>query len=155
MSSSTVHCPKRIVSGGQTGVDRGGLDAALALGIPHGGWCPKGRVAIDGTIPEIYDLTETESTDYRERTRQNVRDSDATLLIYQGTVGKGTALTLNACRQQKRPCLLIQISEESVDKARQWLNEHKPEVLNIAGSRGDAQLVLQTRVKEFVMSVLQ
>ncbi len=71
--------PEKIVSGGQTGVDRAALETALALGIPCGGWCPKGRKAEDGAIPEHYPVTETESATYEERTRLNVCESDATM----------------------------------------------------------------------------
>lgn len=61
---------ERVISGGQTGADRGGLDAAIDLGLPHGGFCPKGRRAEDGVIPGRYQLEETESADYTERTRK-------------------------------------------------------------------------------------
>jgi len=71
----------KIISGGQTGVDRGALDAAIGLGIPHGGWCPRGRLAEDGPIPARYVLSETDSPEYWLRTEQNVSDSDATLIL--------------------------------------------------------------------------
>lgn len=74
----------KIVSGGQTGADRGGLDAAIELGIPHGGWCPKGRKSEDGVIPEKYLLKEMSSADYLKRTEQNVVDSDATVIFTYG-----------------------------------------------------------------------
>src|SRR5687768_4395889 len=73
-----------IVSGGQTGVDRAALDAAMALGLPVAGWCPAGRWAEDGPIPARYPLTETPSADPAQRTEWNVRDSDATLLLGDG-----------------------------------------------------------------------
>jgi predicted Rossmann-fold nucleotide-binding protein len=72
---------KRIISGGQTGVDRAALDVALELGIPCGGWCPKGRLAEDGSIDLRYPLKETNSSEYRERTEKNVEDSDGTLIL--------------------------------------------------------------------------
>ena len=71
----------KIVSGGQTGADRAGLDWAISMGIPHGGWCPRGRKAEDGVIPARYQLTETKSADYLTRTRWNVRDSNATVIF--------------------------------------------------------------------------
>jgi hypothetical protein len=84
----------KIISGGQTGVDRAALDAALALNIPCGGWCPKGRKAEDGPIPERYPLQETSSADYRVRTEKNVTDSDGTLILTRGPVTGGTAYTV-------------------------------------------------------------
>src|SRR5210317_1948565 len=81
----------RIVSGGQTGVDRGALDAALTLGRVCGGWCPEGRLADDGPIPARYPLQELPGGGYRARTRRNVRDSDATLIVTFGAPTGGTA----------------------------------------------------------------
>ena len=78
---------QRIVSGGQTGVDRAALDVALELGIAQGGWCPRGRLAEDGRIADRYRLVETESSEYRVRTEQNVLDSDGTLVLFRGVSG--------------------------------------------------------------------
>ena len=83
----------KILSGGQTGVDRAALDVAIELGVPRGGWCPKGRRAEDGVIAKQYPLRETPSTDYRERTRRNVRDADGTLIVTADELRGGTALT--------------------------------------------------------------
>src|SRR6266571_9073801 len=80
----------KIVSGGQTGVDRAALDVALELGIPCGGWCPRGRRAEDGIIPERYPLIETPTTAYPQRTERNVRDSDGTLVLTVGRADGGT-----------------------------------------------------------------
>jgi predicted Rossmann-fold nucleotide-binding protein len=73
---------ERLVSGGQTGVDRAALDVAIACGIPHGGWCPRGRISEAGPIPAHYQLTETDSFKYWVRTERNVIDSDATLILF-------------------------------------------------------------------------
>ena len=70
-----------ILSGGQTGADRAALDFAIEYGLPHGGWCPRGRLAEDGPIDERYELTETPSHRYAQRTEWNVRDSDATVVF--------------------------------------------------------------------------
>ena len=84
----------KIISGGQTGVDRAALDVAIHQGLPHGGWCPSGRRAEDGSIDAIYTLQETASRDYPCRTKWNVRDSDATLILYLGVPEGGTAYTI-------------------------------------------------------------
>jgi len=72
---------RKIISGGQTGVDRAALDAAMNLGIEIGGWCPRGRTALDGVIPAKYPLIETHGKSYQTRTKWNVRDSDGTLIL--------------------------------------------------------------------------
>lgn len=127
---------KKIVSGGQTGVDRAALDAALSLDIPCGGWCPKGRRAEDGFLPERYPLEETPSTGYRQRTGWNVRDSDATLILKRGLLAGGTALTADLAAGLGRPCLVLDL-DENPDPAlgREWLAEHAVAVLNVAGPR--------------------
>jgi hypothetical protein len=97
------HPISKIVSGGQTGADRGGLDAAIQLGIPHGGWCPKGRKAEDGVIPAIYLLVETDSADYRIRTEKNVVDSDATAVFTSGELSGGSKLTADFAEMHGKP----------------------------------------------------
>ncbi len=129
--------PAKIVSGGQTGVDRGALDAALATGIEHGGWCPAGRLAEDGQIPAKYQLAELRSRYYPDRTEKNVRDSDATLILYRGRMTGGTKLTQRLCRQIGRPELSVSIANPSRarEKIVAWLNEVRPPTLNVAGPR--------------------
>jgi len=126
---------ERVVSGGQTGVDRAALDVALDLGIPCGGWCPAGRLAEDGAIPERYLLRETESASYPERTERNVRDSDATLILYRARMRGGTALTARLARHHGRPCLALEIAAADPDAIGRWLAEHGVRVLNVAGPR--------------------
>ena len=128
--------PNRIVSGGQTGVDRGALDAALALGIEHGGWCPMNRQSEDGSIPSRYQLTELAGADYARRTEQNVIDSDATLVLYEGPLIGGTRLTVRFASIHSRPCLTQPLGRKfDPDRVRQWLNQLQPDSLNIAGPR--------------------
>jgi len=93
--------PLTIFSGGQAGVDRGALDAAIELGNPCGGWCPRGRAAEDGPIPSRYPLFEAKGG-YELRTRRNVESSDGTLILHRGPFGAGTQLTLETCREQAR-----------------------------------------------------
>ena len=126
----------QIVSGGQTGVDRGALDAALECGVPCGGWCPKGRRAEDGFISGRYPLKETDSSDYRQRTEWNVRDSDGTLILHQGPLEGGTALTGDLTALHGRPCLSVELGKEGeIEPARKWLEEHHIRILNVAGPR--------------------
>lgn len=99
----------RIVSGGQTGVDRAGLDAAMEAGIPVGGWCPAGRLAEDGRIPERYPLSELDSPGYAARTERNVIQSDATLVLNIGELADGTALTAEFAREFGKPLLVVQL----------------------------------------------
>jgi predicted Rossmann fold nucleotide-binding protein DprA/Smf involved in DNA uptake len=127
---------EKLVSGGQTGVDRAALDVALALRLPCGGWCPAGRLAEDGAIPERYPLRETESASYPERTRRNVLDSDATLILYRGKLRGGTALTARLARHHGRPCLTVALETAPRPEAiRDWLVERAVHVLNVAGPR--------------------
>ncbi len=97
----------KIISGGQTGVDRGALDAALELSFPCGGWCPAGRKAEDGAIPDRYPLEELPSADYVKRTRQNVTDSDGTIVISFGELTGGTLKTVRFCERLKKPVLVV------------------------------------------------
>jgi len=134
------HAIRRIVSGGQTGVDRGALDAAMALGIPHGGWCPAGRLAEDGRIPAKYRLQENESADYADRTHRNVLDSDGTLILYCGQLSGGTRLTLRLARRYEKPCLTVDLRDcPPQAKVLAWLNAHRVRALNVAGPRESAQ----------------
>src|SRR5260221_10992589 len=100
----------RIVSGGQTGVDRAALDVALEQGIACGGWCPRGRRAEDGPLDERYPLQETPWDGYPQRTEWNVRDSDATLILSRGTPDRGTALTEDIARRRKKPDLAVDLN---------------------------------------------
>ena len=130
---------RRIVSGGQTGADRGGLDAAIELEIPHGGWCPRGRRAEDGRIPSGYELEETESSRYEVRTERNVASSDATVVFTRGAPTGGSALTVAMARKHGKPCLPVDVERVSTDDAaarlRAFVLEQQVEILNVAGSR--------------------
>ena len=84
---------RKIISGGQTGVDRAALDAAIKLAIAHGGSIPKGRITEDGPLPDTYNLKETRSSSYAERTAKNVQDADGTLIISRGQLTGGSEYT--------------------------------------------------------------
>lgn len=128
---------EKIISGGQTGADRGGLDAALARGFPCGGWCPRDRRAEDGRIPERYPLKEAMSRSYTVRTRLNVEQSDGTLIICHGAVTGGSLLTRNIAVGLGKPCLVIDSAKRSVPIAAvlKWVMENSITILNVAGSR--------------------
>ena len=127
---------EKIVSDGQTGVDRAALDVGLALGLALGGWCPRGRRAEDGRIPDRYPLVETPERNYPTRTRRNIEDSNGTLILNLGTLDGGTALTVAHARQIGKPCLIVAL-EEGIEPAtfREWLAANHIAVLNIAGPR--------------------
>ena len=163
----------KIVSGGQTGGDRGGLDAAIALGIPHGGWCPKGRIAEDGVIPERYELEECGSKSYVRRTELNVKDSDATVIFTPGAPTGGSKKTAEFADKHGKPCLIVDTLGERASLVEQivtWLrevslNQHTESylfpvedpglVLNVAGSRGSKAPLLQGFVQEVMTAVIK
>ncbi len=147
--------PAKIVSGGQTGVDRAALDTAIALQIPHGGWCPRGRPAEDGRIPDHYDLRETESTAYPVRTERNVVDSDATLILCRGPLGGGTELTARLAEKHGRPCLIVDLREPpSGETVLRWLREQQVEVLNVAGPRESQSPGIAADARAFLAGLL-
>ena len=146
---------KKIVSGGQAGVDRGALDAALQLGFDCGGWCPAGRRAEDGIIPSQYPLTETESARYEARTEQNIIDSDATLIITGGRLEGGTRLTMEIALQQDKPCLVIDLRQPlALDQVHTWITTLEISTLNIAGPRESKQAGITLKTRDLVANLL-
>jgi hypothetical protein len=139
-----------IVSGGQTGADRGALDAALEAGVPCGGWCPRGRRAEDGTIPERYPLRETPTAEYPQRTEWNVRDSDGTALLHYGKVDRGTALTERLARRQHRPVIALDVRQARPRDLADWIETRKIARLNVAGPRESRAPGLQAAVVAFL-----
>ncbi len=145
----------KIVSGGQTGVDRGALDAALVAGFPCGGWCPADRGAEDGEIPDRYPLTPlpgafaTEASavrtarqvaqQYKARTLNNIRDSDGTVILFSGTLSGGTLLTRDLCVREKKPFVVVDAKRltalRAADAIVRFVGAHEIQVLNVAGPR--------------------
>lgn len=158
------HAPKMIVSGAQTGADRGGLIAAAILGYEHGGWVPKGRRAEDGKVPASYPVTETATGDFPTRTKLNIDCSDATLLFsYQDRLSGGSALTLKLARQLKKPVMHVVLERDAeiasnrkvAREIKKWLTERQPGVLNVAGPRETKARGIQNQVAEVMLLVLQ
>ena len=151
----------RIVSGGQSGVDRAALDVALESGVPCGGWCPHGRLATDGPIAQRYPLRETPSSDTAQRTEWNVRDSDATLIIAALPLHGGTALTHDFAQRLDRPCLVVDPGtddthppQDTIATILAWIGELTPSTLNVAGPREDAGNTRYRRAANLLRPVL-
>ncbi len=162
----------KIISGGQTGADRGGLEAALYCGVPHGGWCPKGRKAEDGRIPERYTLRETDTETYPQRTECNVVDSDATIVFSQGAPAGGSLLTLELARRCGKPWYAVDLTRgsqaEHVAGIVSWLHGkaenaegtscgRPPEtcVLNMAGSRESENPGMESTVMALMRTIIE
>jgi len=146
---------RKIVSGGQTGVDRAALDVAIRLGIACGGWCPSGRLAEDGVIPKEYPLKETETAEYAERTVLNILDSDGTLVLTWAPPTEGTAYTVDMARAHGKPCFIVDLREgDATHEATQWLSENRIRTLNVAGPRASKCPHIHTMAVEFLEHLL-
>ncbi len=149
---------RKIVSGGQTGVDRAALDLALENGIEAGGYVPKGRAAEDGLISEKYpNLTETETDDPAQRTELNVLYSDATMIIFRNALTGGSKLTAEFAGKHKKPLIQIDLSpgdlEAASKDAKQRLDTINGEILNIAGPRASEDDEIYSKAKQFLKLV--
>jgi hypothetical protein len=153
--SQRWHGIRRIVSGGQTGADRGALDTAIKLGIPHGGWCPRGRRAEDGVIPAQYQLSETPTRDYHVRTEQNVVESEGTLVFYRAVLQGGTELTRRMAVKHGRPHYLVNLAQPwEPEGVREWIRVEQLAVLNVAGPRESTAPGIAWEVRRFLENVL-
>ncbi len=157
---------ERIIAGAQTGADRGGLDAAIELGMPHGGWCPRGRKAEDGRVPECYQLVETDAASYRPRTQFNVRDSDGTVIFARvfdllggEPLSPGSQFTYKEAVARGKPVLLVNLAiltrEGASRGLHDWLAQNAIAVLNVAGTRESKAPGIQEQVKGIVLDVLR
>ena len=153
----------KLISGAQTGADRGGLDAAIELGIPYGGFIPKGRRAEDGQVPACYvGLEETEANNYLARTRLNAEYSTATLIFTHGPLTGGSAKTEQFCRKLDRLCLHIDLTANTMPplKVVNWLHfvakttGEQNLILNVAGQRESKAPGLQAEVKAFLIEIV-
>jgi hypothetical protein len=141
----------RIVSGGQTGVDRAALDVALEMGMECGGWCPAGRWAEDGVIDARYPLAETPSADPAQRTEWNVRDSDATLVLTGDGASPGTELAREVARRLGKPLhVCAPASPAAVDAFRRWMRMHGVRTLNVAGPRESESPGIYTAARDLL-----
>lgn len=163
----------KIISGGQTGVDRAALDSAIELGIPHGGWCPRGRRAEDGVIPWIYKLDVTPSPAYLPRTVQNVRESTGTLVLYWQEPSGGTARTIATAKLFAKPWLSVDLAAHWAAQVRDihqgpipWLHSLMRQtsgqpapgrelVLNVAGPRASRDQEVYTAAKRYMDELLE
>ncbi len=135
-------------------MDRGALDAAISIGIEHGGWCPRGRLAEDGRIPSRYQLLESKSPHYRERTELNVIDSDGTLILFRVTLSGGTDLTRRLAVQHGKPHLLVDLSRPLDGSViRQWLVTESIQILNVAGPRESSTPGIADESRKLVRSL--
>jgi len=147
----------KIISGHQTGVDLGAIDAAMSLGVPTDGWVPKGRINEEGVIPAYYLVKEMPTAEYPPRTRANVQDSDMTLVIYRGTIGKGTELTTKAADTQEKLLLMYNLNVEEKDNYASMIKECVADlkgVVNIAGSRESGSPGIQNTTYEIVRRII-
>jgi hypothetical protein len=155
----------KVISGGQTGADRGGLEAAVSLNILHGGHVPKGRLAEDGAVPNTFQLEETESDDYRVRTRLNVENADVTLLFtHSGGPDGGTLFTKNYAIKKGKPWMSIKFGMQDMNadiKHSRWLYDKlkahskllgRPLIINVAGNRESKCPGIQKRTRDVIMA---
>ncbi|MHC4219949.1 MAG: putative molybdenum carrier protein [Planctomycetota bacterium] len=146
---------EKVISGGQTGVDRAALDAAIEAGIACGGWCPRGRWSEAGPIDDRYPLDETPSAEPAERTDFNVRDADGTLIIAAEPLTGGSALTRRRALTRDKPCLVVDPGAPSAASTiTRWLTDHDIRFLNVAGPRESGCPGIYTRALELLRSVL-
>ena len=147
--------PLKIVSGGQTGVDQGALDA----GRECGGWCPEGRRSEAGSIPSRFPVLGLSGSGYRERTLKNVIDSDGTVILYFAKLEGGTKITTEFCRQYHKPHVEIDRAalslERSLSELRKFIDANDVRILNVAGTRESKWDEAHAAAHELVSALLK
>ncbi|MGE3807588.1 MAG: putative molybdenum carrier protein [Gemmataceae bacterium] len=146
---------RKIISGGQTGVDRAALDAALELSFPCGGWCPQGRRAEDGPIPARYPLQETPWWGYPQRTEWNVRDADATLILIADELAGGALLTRELAERMSKPQRVLKLPVADVRALWTWLEANEVKTLNVAGPRASEASMIYEQAKRLVQALIE
>lgn len=155
MARPQSHSISMIVSGGQTGVDQAALSAAIWLGMAHGGWCPKGRRSEAGPIPAEFELRESHSRVYSVRTKQNIEDSDGTLILYHTEMTGGTAFTCRMADQRAKPVLTINLDGPvDFDEVDAWISGQGIRVLNVAGPRESSYPGIGDETRELLVRLL-
>jgi len=146
-----------IISGGQTGVDQAALDAAIRLGLPYGGYLPRGRKTENGPLPARYRLVELDSSRYRVRTEKNVLAADGTVLFSLGPLSGGSALTEALAIRHDRPCLHLDLAliddRQAASALIHWLRKHRIQRLNVAGPRASGAPELYQRVYDLLLTI--
>lgn len=148
---------QKIISGGQTGADRGGLEAAMILELDWGGYVPKGRRSEDGRVPERYHkLVELLTSDYPARTRRNVLGSDGTVIFTKGPMERGSLLTSSLCNEENKPFLHIDLSEDVPLwrhglSVREFVSSNCVKTLNVAGNRESVSHGIQKTVEQILV----
>ena len=148
---------KKIISGGQTGVDRAALDVAIKLAIAHGGWIPQGRLTEAGPLPQKYQLKETQESSYSKRTEKNVLDADGTLIISRGALTGGSEYTREMAIKHNRPWLHIDLSQTAAFQAatiiNNWILQKEITILNVAGPRASEDSAIYQDTLKILESV--
>lgn len=149
---------KKIISGGQTGADIAGIDAAIDTGFPYGGWLPRGRKTECGPLSEKYQMQAMTRGGYPKRTEQNVKDSDGTVIFTHKKLTGGSRLTANLAESWGKPWLHINLhqigQEEAVSTLSDWLQKNKIEILNVAGSRASKDQDIYGKVFQIIKKII-
>lgn len=147
----------KIISGGQTGADQAALDAAIKLGLSHGGWIPKGRKTEDGILPNSYHLNETSTSHYAQRTKRNVMEAHGTLIVSHGALNGGSAYCRAVAMKYGKPFLHIDLNQIASFLAaistKKWILEHHINILNVAGPRASKDQAIYQNVFNLIETV--